>query len=151
MTVTFDQLGPDARAYVERQRAEQASRAERERLAALTDADVRRLEKAEQALVVRLFRAFGCTVRSTSQARASKVAPGLPDLLVHHRPSRRFWFWETKRPCGGALSPDQIAFAEDCAACATRCGAGALRDAEAYLLALGIAYRDAAGVLEPCR
>ena len=151
VTITLDQLGPRARAHVEQQRAEQAARAERERLAALTDADVRRLEKAEQALVVRLFRAFGCTVRSTSQARASKVAPGLPDLLVHHRPTRQFWFWETKRPQGGTLSPDQVDFAEDCEACRVAWYSGSLRDAESVLCDIGIAERGPGLVLEPRR
>lgn len=67
------------------------------------------LEKDVQRAVVAFYRQVGCAVKSTSQARRSKVALGLPDLLVFWPARGAFWFHETKRP-GGKLSADQVAF-----------------------------------------
>jgi hypothetical protein len=117
----------------------------------LAPEDERALERDTQAEIVKLFRAFGCVVRGTSQARPSKIAVGLPDLLVHHRGTRQFWFWEAKRPRGGVLSADQLVFAEDCAACDTLWGVGSRVDAEAWLIARGIAERRTDGGLDPAR
>lgn len=95
-------------------------------------------EKAEQAEVARLFRAHGFTVRSTSQARASKVAPGIADLFVTHTSRPIGFWWETKRQIGGKLSPAQVVFREDCERCGIPCQSGDRYDAAAYLAGLGI-------------
>lgn len=71
-------------------------------------------EKQEQAFVIKLFRGFGCTVYSLSQARASKQTPGLPDLWVVHRAAKLAFWFETKRSSGGKVSPAQLEFAHDC-------------------------------------
>jgi len=67
------------------------------------------LEKEVQRAVVKLCRSVGCIVKSTSQARASKVALGLPDLLVFCPNQSAFFFFEVKRP-GGKQSAEQAAF-----------------------------------------
>lgn len=82
------------------------------------------LEKDEQWVITKMARAIGFTVRSTSQARASKVAPGIPDLILSHRDRQFFGFWETKRQVGGKLSTAQIEFAEDCHTAGVACGSG---------------------------
>lgn len=79
------------------------------------DAAVR--EKAEQAAVTKLFREHGFTVRSTSQARPSKIALGFPDLFVTHKRLAIGFFFETKRRVGGVVSDAQQDFANDCARC----------------------------------
>lgn len=81
---------------------------------ATTERDARVKEKAEQAAVIKLLREHGFTVRSTSQARASKVALGLPDLWCTHKTKPIAFWWETKRQVGGVLSEAQAEFAADC-------------------------------------
>jgi len=97
------------------------------------------LERQEQAYIARVLREFGFTVRSTSQARASKVTPGLPDLLLFHREKRFFAFFEVKRADGGRVSPAQQEFAEDCAATATAHFIGDRCVAHQLLVDLGLA------------
>ena len=82
------------------------------------------LEKEEQAIIMKIARAIGCTVRSTSQARASKVSPGIPDLWISHR-ARCFAGWfEVKRQAGGRTSSEQIDFGEECRAAGIAYGLG---------------------------
>jgi hypothetical protein len=91
------------------------------RLAPVLDPHERRREdireKAEQAAVVKLFRMHGFKVRSTSQARASKIAIGFADLFVTHKTLALGFFFETKRQVGGVISEAQKEFAEDCVRC----------------------------------
>lgn len=68
-------------------------------------------EKSVQSSIINTLRTFGAHVYSTSQARPSKVAIGLPDLLVFRR--ERFAFVEVKKP-GGKLSPAQETFRAQC-------------------------------------
>lgn len=117
-------------------------------------ADVRNgdvLEKAEQLEVSKRLRAFGFTVRSLSQARASKQAPGLGDLWISHRGVRWAGWWETKRQVGGRLSPAQLDFQEDCAACGVHYRVGDRFAADALLVELGLAQRAPDGTLEAAR
>jgi hypothetical protein len=107
--------------------------------------DARVLEKTEQREVTKVFQCHGFTVRSTSQARPSKVAPGLPDLFVTHKAKPFGFFWETKRQVGGTLSIDQQAFADDCARCGIRWYTGDRYHAEALMRAEGFA--DLRGVV----
>lgn len=115
------------------------------------------LEKAEQAAIVKLFRAYGCTVRNLSQARASKQAPGIGDLWVtrrqriveraggrFHQPGIAFWF-ESKRQVGGKRSPDQVEFGEDCIESGVGYGFGDRYDAAKFLITIGLAIEDAHG------
>jgi hypothetical protein len=118
-------------------------------LAEPTPEDDAALEADVQREVIRLFRAMGGDVYELSQKRAAKQTPGLPDLWCF-MPRRRLGFWwETKRPRGGRLSPAQVHFAEQCAATGTPYGTGALRDAEDFLILRRIAYRTPTGVMEP--
>jgi hypothetical protein len=113
---------------------------------AARDANV--VEKAEQLEVTKTFRAFGFDVYSTSQYRAAKVTPGIPDLWCVHR-ERPIAFWmECKRQVGGRLSPAQQAFQASCIRCGVGYVAGDRHAAAEHLVALGLACRDR-GVLEP--
>ncbi|GJG88706.1 hypothetical protein tb265_38870 [Gemmatimonadetes bacterium T265] len=148
-----DHIGGIARQALERQLREQADEAERRRALAITarGEDVAAVEKATQHDVVKVFRALKGEVYVLSQARAAKQTPGLPDLWVAW-PARGVAGWfETKRPKGGRLSDEQVAFAAQCLAAGVAYGVGSRKDAEAWVIALGLAYRDAHGVLEPVR
>lgn len=70
-------------------------------------------EKEVQREVKKLLSRRGCAVYDTSQPRASKVTPGLPDLVVFDR-FRGLIFIEVKAP-GGKPSPEQVRFRELCA------------------------------------
>lgn len=97
--------------------------------------DARIREKQEQLAVTKVFLRHGFKVRSTSQARPSKIALGFPDLFVTHKARPFGFFWETKRQVGGALSIDQQAFADDCARCGIRWYTGDRYHAEALMRA----------------
>jgi len=149
----LEDLPPHAQAEARRILEQQArERAEVRRLATgePPPENVAALEKETQSAVVKLFRAFGCRVYSLSQARATKQTPGIPDLWVVHTAARLAWWWETKRPKGGRLSPAQVDFAAECDAAGVRHGVGSRADAEAWLIGLGLAVRDErTGTLEP--
>lgn len=115
----------------------------RDRQAALAHApDPRIAEKAEQLYVTRLLRAHGCVVRSTSQARASKIAPGVPDLIVFAPRVGCAAFLEVKRSSGGIQSPAQRDFQRDCDVCGWRYLIGDRRTAWAWLVEIGVAAGD---------
>jgi hypothetical protein len=104
------------------------------------DPDV--IEKEEQAKIAELAKAYGFVVRSTSQARPSKITVGLADLILM-RPGEghngfALW-WETKRQVGGVQSPDQAAFERDCRACGWTYRLGHRYDFARYLLQIGLA------------
>lgn len=109
------------------------------------------LEAREQRRVIDLFRAMGCRVYETSQKRAAKVTPGIPDLWVVCIRAGLAWWWETKRSAGGRHSSVQLDFAEECVLTGTPYGTGDRRAAEEYLIGLGLAERLADGSLEPVR
>jgi hypothetical protein len=147
VTVRLADLPPKARAAAER-----ALAAEQRAAAAPSGPEnPAALEKQTQADVVRLFRAFGGVVYSLSQPRATKQAPGLPDLYVFFPRRRVALWWETKRPTGGRLSPAQEEFRDFCHHTGTPWGSGSRVDAEAWLVKAGLAYRAADGTLEPDR
>lgn len=117
------------------------------------------LEKMVQQQITRLFAAAGGIVRSTSQTRASRVAVGIPDLMIHF-PGSGFVFFECKtyrrpwRPMDppatwrpNPLSPDQVAFRDDCLAAGVRHAWGGLPQAEDLLVELGLAERRKDGHL----
>src|SRR3990167_2417162 len=62
------------------------------------------LEKEEQAACIKIFRAAGCAVYTTSQYRPSKVSAGIPDLWVVHEGTRRAFWFECKKQSGGVMS-----------------------------------------------
>lgn len=76
-------------------------------------------EAEVQAGLVRLFRACGGVVYSTSQGYrkergGTRMTPGLPDLVVFFpRGTGRLLFFEVKRP-GGKRSPAQEQFGKLC-------------------------------------
>ena len=72
-----------------------------------------RLERDIQRGCVKYYRAHGCVVYETSQKRAAKVSPGIPDLIVFHPRSGLHWYHEVKTP-SGELRPDQKDFREQC-------------------------------------
>lgn len=109
-----------------------------------------RLEKEIQSDVRRKYMAFGCEVYSTSQARASKVSAGIPDLIVFHPASMRAWLHEVKAP-RGVVSPAQLVFWELATMCNWKYLLGGVAAAEAQLIHVGAAYRDPSGSLEPAR
>lgn len=97
------------------------------------------LEKDEQRAVVRMLREFGFTVRTLSQARASKQTPGLFDLFCTHRERPiAFWF-DTKRQVGGKLSEAQQEFMADCRRCGVGAYAGDRYTVRTILITLGLA------------
>lgn len=115
------------------------------------------LEKDVQRQVVTLFRHAGLQVDSTSQARASMVAKGLPDLLVFG--PGVFFFFEVKsyRPGGYRLMErstwtplplrqDQEAFRAKCLAAGVRHHWGGFPQAEDALVAVGLGHRLPSGL-----
>lgn len=116
------------------------------------------LEKKVQQQITRLFEAAGGVVRTTSQTRASRVSPGIPDLMVHL--PRVFVWFEVKtyaRPWRPAehpstwrvnpLSTEQEAFRTDCGQSNVRHAWGGLWQAEELLISLDLASRRADGQL----
>lgn len=99
--------------------------------------DERIREKDEQHEVTKRFRVCGFTVRNLSQARASKQAPGLPDLFITHDTKPRALWWETKRQVGGKYSDAQRAFKADCQRCGVICEGGDRYAAESWLVLHG--------------
>jgi len=112
----------------------------------------RPLEKAVQAQIVTLFRHAGGVVRSNSQYRASGVSLGFPDLHVSFPRIGKWTWFEVKRPkLAGfdfgkpqtwqpeGLRPDQEKFRDDCLATGQPHSWGGLREAEAVLVAFGLA------------
>lgn len=104
--------------------------------------DARILEDQEQHEITKLFLAHGFKVYSTSQKRAAKVTPGIPDLWVTRsaRPGRgaiAFW-WESKRQVGGKRTSGQVDFGDECAAAGVGYGFGDRYDARQFLRSLGI-------------
>jgi hypothetical protein len=114
----------------------------------LRRADV--LEKAEQHEITKLFRAFGFTVRNLSQSRASKIAPGVPDLFVTHDTLPLGFWWESKRQVGGRYSAAQVEFRADCERVGIACFGGDRFAARSHLISMGLAT-VVNGVLEPVR
>lgn len=106
-----------------------------------------RLEKEIQADVRKLYIAYGCTVYSLSQARASKQSPGLGDLYVIHERCGAVWWHETKTP-RGKQSPAQLEFQRLHWGTGVEMAVGGIRAAEDHLIAIGAAYRTATGALE---
>lgn len=97
------------------------------------------LEKHEQAAVSDVFLRLGCSVKPTSQYRASNVALGIPDLWVFGPAgSQLAWWWEVK-PGDSAkprrtwsFSQAQLQWAEDCLASNILYGAGDRFAAEVF-------------------
>lgn len=119
-----------------------------ETAAPISERDANVLEKEEQLEVRKRFVVCGFEVRNTSQARASKVSPGIPDLIITHRALPIFLLWESKRQVGGKYSPAQLDFKADCERCGVTCRGGDRHDAEGYLIEIGRAlYYN--GVFEP--
>lgn len=96
-----------------------------------------RLEREIQRDVVRLYRAHGCVVYETSQRRAAKVSPGIPDLIVMHTGARVQFYHEVKTP-SGKLRPDQKDFRDQCLASGTVHIVGGVAAAERQLDAIGV-------------
>lgn len=96
------------------------------------------LEKAEQWECVRIYRANGCEVYSTSQARAAKVSPGIPDLIVFHVRVGAHWYHEVKRPIGGVQSSSQAEFQSQCVATGVHYILGDRSEAWAILRKIGV-------------
>lgn len=70
-------------------------------------------EKAVQLRTARVYSAIGAFVVWTSQYRASRVTPGLPDLIVLLPFGKGVLFHEVKAP-GGRQSPAQKIFQQRC-------------------------------------
>ena len=102
------------------------------------------LEREIPREVVRLYRLAGCFTYSTSQARASHIALGLPDLYVmsprgmtpYNDGTGAFWH-ETKRP-GGKLRASQQGFIRAAEECGVKVVVGGVAEAVAHLKALGL-------------
>lgn len=118
-------------------------------------------EKAVQAGVVQLLRSVGLVVRSTSQYRASHVAVGIPDLMVHGD-GWSGWF-EVKTYRAGWLPTDrstwipkplraeQAAFLADAAWGGQRTAWGGFNEAEQWLLDMGYLVRHPNGLVLICK
>jgi len=101
-----------------------------------SDTDDREGKHQEQ--IRQLFTSKGCRVLCLSQYRPSAIAKGVPDLYVFGEIRGEAFWWETKRPRGGIMSPDQIAFALDCARTHTLYGCGPLSAAYQFAQAIGL-------------
>jgi hypothetical protein len=108
------------------------------------------LEKAEQAEVIKVYRSFGCVVKTLSQPRATRQSPGLPDLRVFAPRIRRFWDHETKRQKGSHVDPAQRDYAELAATCGLEVVIGDRFAAGEQLVRVGLAVREG-DRLEPVR
>jgi len=115
-----------------------------------TERDAQIAEKEEQGMIVKLFRAVGIRVYTTSQARPAKVSPGIPDLWCVHKDAGVCFWWESKRQVGGELSTAQQEFRDECAAGLVNWGSGDRWAARAFLVRIGLA-RDVNGELIPWR
>lgn len=146
MTLRLEDLPPHLQGIAKQQLA-----AQRRAAIALPPEDDAAREKATQADCVRVLRALGATVHTTSQSRAAKVTPGLPDIWFAFPQHRLAGWWETKRPRGGVYSDAQVAFAADCLACGIPWGGGPRAVLEAYLIERGVAVRMPGGELEATR
>lgn len=73
-------------------------------------------EKAVEAEGDRIMAALGFDVVRLSQARRSKIQPGLPDRRYRHHHRKLALWWEAKAEWG-RQSPDQKAFQEAEEAC----------------------------------
>lgn len=114
--------------------------------------DERVLEKAEQIEIRKLALAYGFKVKNLSQYRPAKVSLGFPDLLLIHRRVPLMLWWETKRQVGGALSPAQEEFRDDCTRCSSPHGAGDRYHFVEKLIELELACRGSGPYgIEPIR
>jgi hypothetical protein len=105
-----------------------------------------RLEKAIVAAADKQLRSLGFVVWNLSQARASKIACGVPDRL-YTCPSRGLAvFWEAKSATG-TQRPDQRLFQEHMDACGWHYVVGTDRELYAWLLARYPLQWDEAGHL----
>jgi hypothetical protein len=101
-------------------------------------------ERDVQRTVVRFYRQIGATVFSTSQARRSRIALGLPDLFVCWPARAALWCFECKRE-GGKQSPDQVAFQKTWEASGGTYVLGGIREAVTHVERLrGIVRSSAA-------
>lgn len=95
------------------------------------------LERDIRKRCVARMRKLGCDVYSTSDRRASRNTPGLPDLyVVPPRGKPAFW-WESKGD-GGKPSPEQLAFREKNAKAGVEVIIGGEAQLNAHLLKLGL-------------
>lgn len=94
-------------------------------------------ESQVQARVTDLFRSVGAFVYSTSQNRPSRVAVGLPDLIVLLPRGLGVVFFETKAP-KGKQSDSQVLFEARCAQSGTPYVCGGLEEARAALELAGL-------------
>lgn len=141
MTATlseFDRLTSAlmATAHIDRDRAEAAVRKSLGvgKSTEKSERDARILEKAEQAEIVKLFRRHGFVVRSTSQARASKIAVGFYDLFCTHKTLPIALFFDSKRQVGSVWSEAQKDFENDCHRCGILCYHGDRYEAQRILI-----------------
>ena len=120
------------------------------------------LEKYEQQAVATLLRLCGFKVRSTSQYRASHVAVGIPDLILHHPGIGQGGWWEVKRYrqkgwhpikrdgwVPEPLRPEQEQFMQDALRSGQLFGWGGRLEAEIFVLGLNLARRAGNGGIIP--
>lgn len=96
-------------------------------------------EKAVQTRVAHVYAAIGAFVVWTSQYRASRVTPGLPDLLILLPRGKGIVLQEVKRP-GGRQSAAQKAFQDRCADAGVRYVLGGVDAAWHVIEELGFVY-----------
>lgn len=87
-----------------------------------------------------VFEKAGCTVYSTSQRRASKVSPGIPDLIVMGPPGSPFLLFFEVKHGQGKLSEAQRRFQLHCQRTGTRYAAGSKAAARKLLSTLIAEY-----------
>jgi hypothetical protein len=111
------------------------------------DADDARLEKAIVVAGTKQMRALGFTAWNLSQARASKIAAGVPDVLFTHPARGIAVYWEAKSATG-RQRPDQRVFQEHCTATGMPYVLGPDTALYDWLIAQGIAFEEG-GLLVP--
>jgi hypothetical protein len=131
----------EQREHPERFRAAQEHDAEFLRV----EADAR-LEKAHELSGDRQLAALGFEVVKFSHPGRTKQTPGIPDRRYYHRARRLAFWWEVKS-ASGRQRPDQQHFQEMVEAAGELYALGTDQDLFAWLVARGIAVRDASGAL----
>lgn len=102
-------------------------------------ARLNRLEKFEQRDIKKLWLTLGGRVWETSQTRAAKVTPGIPDLYLTHAAWKCAMWFESKsleemKTRNSGRSPEQMDFAADAIAAGVCYGYGTYADFVCALL-----------------
>ena len=84
-----------------------------------------------------MLEAMGCACYVFSESRATRITPGIPDVLFFLPNGRGMAWWEAKT-IDGVVSEAQFGFEEHCLRCGQPYVRGGLPELTAFLRGLGI-------------